>query len=230
MNSSSLEKRLSTVLYADKLLEQLDFAKGDGLLPAIVQDVITGEVLMQAYVNREALALTLDSAKVTFYSRSRQQLWCKGETSGNFLQAISISADCDNDSLLIMAKPMGPTCHTGATTCWHSHWNKPFINQLSELIQGRHQQFNDEKQQGLNEPDKIAAASYTASLFACGTKRMAQKVGEEGLETALAAATHDKEELINEAADLMFHLMVLLEDQNLSIYDVQQRLYDRHQR
>ncbi|MBV7314396.1 bifunctional phosphoribosyl-AMP cyclohydrolase/phosphoribosyl-ATP diphosphatase HisIE [Shewanella sp. NIFS-20-20] len=209
----------TAIQYEANLMEQLDFNKGDGLLPAIVQDVISGQVLMQAYINRDALAQTLASGKVTFYSRSRQQLWVKGESSGNFLDAVSISADCDNDSLLIMAQPVGPTCHTGATSCWHTEYSKPFTNQLSALIHRRK----------LAMASADESQSYTSALFASGSKRIAQKVGEEGVETALAGATGDSQELVNEAADLLFHLMVLLEDQQLSLEDVQQRLYQRHQ-
>ena len=198
-------------------LKQLDWDKQQGLLPAVVQDFHSGKVLMLGYMNREALDVTLSKGLVTFYSRSKQRLWTKGESSGNLLQLVSIGVDCDNDSLLLQAAPLGPTCHKGTDSCWDNpacgevH---PFINRLQSLIASR-------KEEDPNE-------SYTASLFQRGTKRIAQKVGEEGLETALAAATHDREELVNEASDLLYHLLVLLEDQQLSLDDIHANLAKRH--
>ncbi|MCE9678616.1 bifunctional phosphoribosyl-AMP cyclohydrolase/phosphoribosyl-ATP diphosphatase HisIE [Shewanella sp. AS1] len=193
---------------------QLDWDKQQGLLPAVVQNHLTGKVLMLGYMDKAALEKTLSSQKVTFYSRSKQRLWTKGETSGHTLDLISIDSDCDNDSLLVQAIPNGPTCHLQRESCWPDGEAHPFIDNLAQLIASRKGQ--------------DAKSSYTAYLFERGTKRIAQKVGEEGLETALAAATHDKEELINEASDLMYHLLVLLEDQQLSLADISANLLKRH--
>jgi len=179
---------------------QLDWEKTDGLLPVVVQHAVSGEVLMLGYMNQEALAQTLDSKKVTFFSRTKQRLWTKGESSGNFLNVVSVTPDCDNDTLLVLANPVGPTCHLGTSSCFGdaSHqWL--FLYQLEQLLAERK----------TADPD----SSYTAKLYASGTKRIAQKVGEEGVETALAATVNDREELKNEASDLMYHLLVLLQDQ-----------------
>ncbi|PKM20609.1 MAG: bifunctional phosphoribosyl-AMP cyclohydrolase/phosphoribosyl-ATP diphosphatase [Gammaproteobacteria bacterium HGW-Gammaproteobacteria-15] len=188
------------------------------LLPAIVQHAISGKVLMQGYMNPEALQHTLQSGNVTFYSRSKQRLWTKGESSGNTLKLVSIDSDCDADSILVLALPQGPTCHVGTETCWHdNNANSPqlaFLYDLEQVI----------KQREGADP----ASSYTASLFAKGVKRIAQKVGEEGVESALAAMTGDKEELANEAADLIFHLLVLLRSQKLELNDVIKVLQQRH--
>lgn len=188
------------------------------LLPAIVQHAISGKVLMQGYMNPEALEHTLRSGNVTFYSRSKQRLWTKGESSGNTLQLVSVDSDCDADSILVLALPQGPTCHTGTETCWHDNSaNSPqlaFLYDLEQVIKSR---------EG-SDP----ASSYTASLFAKGVKRIAQKVGEEGVESALAAMAGDKEELANEAADLIFHLLVLLRSQKLALNDVIKVLQQRH--
>ncbi|QYJ80912.1 bifunctional phosphoribosyl-AMP cyclohydrolase/phosphoribosyl-ATP diphosphatase HisIE [Shewanella aegiceratis] len=192
----------------------LDWDKQQGLLPAVVQNHLTGKVLMLGYMNQDALAQTLASGKVTFFSRSKQRLWTKGETSGNTLDLIAIDSDCDNDSLLVQVIPNGPTCHLERESCWPDGEAHPFIDNLANLIASRRGQ--------------DAKSSYTAHLFERGTKRIAQKVGEEGLETALAAATHDKEELINEASDLIYHLLVLLEDQDLSLKDITANLLARH--
>jgi phosphoribosyl-AMP cyclohydrolase / phosphoribosyl-ATP pyrophosphohydrolase len=189
------------------------------LLPAIVQHAISGKVLMQGYMNPSALSQTLQTGNVTFYSRSKQRLWIKGESSGNTLTLVSIDSDCDADSLLILALPQGPTCHVGTETCWHdNNANSPqlaFLYDLEQVIKSR---------QGADP-----ASSYTASLFAKGVKRIAQKVGEEGVESALAAMAGDKEELANEAADLLFHLLVLLRSQKLELNDVVRVLQQRHQ-
>lgn len=188
------------------------------LLPAIVQHAISGKVLMQGYMNPAALKQTLDSGKVTFFSRSKQRLWTKGESSGHTLKLVSIDSDCDADSLLVLAMPQGPTCHVGTESCWHDNSaNSPqlsFLYELEQVIQSR---------EGADPQ-----SSYTASLFAKGVKRIAQKVGEEGVESALAAMAGDKEELANEAADLMFHLLVLLRSQKLELNDVIQVLKQRH--
>lgn len=199
-------------------LEQLKWP-ADGLLPLIVQHAVSGKVLMQGFANSEALALTLQTGRVTFFSRSKNRLWTKGESSGHFLKLQSLSADCDRDSLLALALPDGPTCHVGTETCWHdAKSNAPalsFLTDLETVIASR--QHADPK------------SSYTASLFARGVKRIAQKVGEEGVESALAAMAGDRDELKNEAADLIFHLLVLLRSQDLQLNDVIDVLKARHQ-
>ncbi|KFK97868.1 MULTISPECIES: bifunctional phosphoribosyl-AMP cyclohydrolase/phosphoribosyl-ATP diphosphatase HisIE [unclassified Serratia (in: enterobacteria)] len=196
---------------------QLDWVKTDNLLPVIVQHAVSGEVLMLGYMNQEALAVTEQSGKVTFFSRTKQRLWTKGESSGHFLNVVSMTPDCDNDTLLILANPIGPTCHLGHNSCFHpatSDWG--FLYQLEQLLAER----------------KTASpeSSYTAKLYASGTKRIAQKVGEEGVETALAATVNDREELTNEASDLIYHLLVLLQDQDLDLSKVIGRLRERHQK
>ncbi len=193
----------------------LDWAKTDGLIPAIVQDATSGQVLMLGCMNQEALAVTLDTSKVTFFSRSKGRLWTKGESSAHWLHLVDISTDCDSDALLVLARPDGPTCHRGTVSCFsplEHKWN--FLRSLEVLIQSR-RHANPE-------------TSYTAQLFARGTKRIAQKVGEEGVETALAATVKDKEELKNEAADLVYHLLVLLADADLELTDVIDTLRARH--
>lgn len=195
--------------------DQLDWEKTDNLMPVIVQHAISGEVLMLGYMNPEALTQTEQSTKVTFYSRTKQRLWTKGETSGNFLNVVSITPDCDNDTLLILANPVGPTCHLGNSSCFketHHDWH--FLYQLEQLLAERK----------TADPD----SSYTAKLYASGTKRIAQKVGEEGVETALAATVHDRVELTNEASDLIYHLLVLLQDQDLDLSAVIGNLRGRH--
>ncbi len=196
------------------LTARIDWDKQQGLVPAVVQNHLSGKVLMLGYMDKAALAKTLGTGNVTFYSRSKQRLWTKGETSGNTLKLVTLDIDCDNDSLLVQALPAGPTCHLGRESCWPNDNAHPFINNLASLIASRKGQASD--------------SSYTASLFERGTKRIAQKVGEEGLETALAAATNDKDELINEASDLIYHLLVLLEDQQLALDDVVDNLRQRH--
>ena len=190
--------------------KQLDWQKVDNLMPVIIQHYVSGEVLMLGYMNQEALTQTQTSGKVTFYSRTKQRLWTKGETSGNFLNVVSISTDCDNDTLLILVYPIGPTCHTGTNSCFNNNQTEwGFLYDLEQLL-------------------GAPKSSYTAKLYHDGTKRIAQKVGEEGVETALAATVHDKEELKNESADLIYHLLVLLQDQNLSMQDVIAILKARH--
>jgi phosphoribosyl-ATP pyrophosphohydrolase/phosphoribosyl-AMP cyclohydrolase len=195
---------------------QLDWEKTDHLLPVIVQHAVSGEVLMLGYMNQAALAATEQSGKVTFFSRTKQRLWTKGESSGHFLKVVSITPDCDNDTLLILANPIGSTCHLGNSSCFHpasSDWG--FLYQLEQLLASRK----------TASPD----SSYTAKLYASGTKRIAQKVGEEGVETALAATVNDRAELTNEAADLIYHLLVLLQDQELDLSTVIGRLRERHE-
>lgn len=198
-------------------LAQLDWQKVDNLMPVIIQNAISGDVLMLGYMDKAALEMTLNSDKVTFYSRTKQRLWTKGETSGNFLKLVDIYPDCDNDTLLILAHPIGPTCHNGTESCFapaQSQWG--FLYELENLLRERKSA----------SPD----SSYTAQLYASGTKRIAQKVGEEGVETALAATVNDREELKNEASDLLYHLMVLLQDQSLSLSDVIDCLQKRHKK
>ncbi|ATM74521.1 bifunctional phosphoribosyl-AMP cyclohydrolase/phosphoribosyl-ATP diphosphatase [Serratia fonticola] len=196
---------------------KLDWAKTDNLMPAIVQHAVSGEVLMLGYMDQAALDVTEQTGKVTFFSRTKQRLWTKGESSGNFLNVVSITPDCDNDTLLILANPIGPTCHLGNDSCFHpasSDWG--FLYQLEQLLASRK----------TASPD----SSYTAKLYASGTKRIAQKVGEEGVETALAATVNDREELTNEASDLIYHLLVLLQDQELDLSKVIDRLRERHEK
>ena len=195
---------------------KLAWDKMDNLLPAIVQDALSGKVLMQGYMDQDALAKTLETGKVTFFSRSKQRLWTKGETSGNTLDLVSVACDCDQDSLLVLANPNGPTCHTGVESCWFDG-NTPaftFLADLERVLAAR--------------KDADPKSSYTASLYNKGIKRIAQKVGEEGVETALAATVHDKEELKNEAADLLYHLTVLLHASDMSLNDALSVLRERH--
>ena len=201
-------------------LTQLDWNKdGTGLLPAVVQDYQTGRVLMLAYMNRAALEKTLATEQVTFFSRSKQRLWTKGETSGNFLQLVDIHVDCDQDTLLITANPVGPACHTGTLTCFG---NEPvtlaeelsFLNRLDSVLA---QRISDSPE-----------GSYTARIWSQGLTRMAQKVGEEGVEVALAAVTQTEDRLLSESADLLFHLMLLLKNKNLSLTTVVNELKQRH--
>lgn len=187
---------------------RLDWTKGDGLLPAIVQHVQTGEVLMLGYMNAEALDVTQRTGHVTFFSRSKQRLWTKGESSGHVLALQSIRVDCDADTLLVQALPHGPTCHTGTSSCFGDEVCPPlgFLAELDALVAQRHA----ERPEG----------SYTTRLFEGGVRRIAQKVGEEGVETALAGVAQGDEELLGEAADLLFHLSVLLRARGLSLTDV----------
>lgn len=200
-------------------IDSLDWNKGNGLLPAIVQDVSTGRVLMLGYMNREALRVTLAERRVTFYSRSKQRLWTKGETSGHFLHLSDVAVDCDADTLLITAHPDGPTCHNGTDSCFGdaietSASRMAFLPQLEAVIQ---QRISDRPE-----------GSYTARLWSEGTTRMAQKVGEEGVEVALAAVTQSDDKLVGEAADLLFHLTLLLKSRQLSLSQVIQELERRH--
>jgi phosphoribosyl-ATP pyrophosphohydrolase/phosphoribosyl-AMP cyclohydrolase len=199
-------------------VEELAWEKMGGLVPAIVQDALDGRVLMQGFMNPEALDLTLESGRVTFWSRSRQQLWTKGETSKNFLDLVDIHVDCDRDCLLVQARPEGPTCHLGTDSCFDGEDKVfpelAFLTELQQLIKTREE----------NRP----AGSYTTSLFESGIKRIAQKVGEEGVETALSAVAGDDEELLNESADLIYHLLVLLRSRNLELGSLIEVLRLRH--
>jgi phosphoribosyl-AMP cyclohydrolase / phosphoribosyl-ATP pyrophosphohydrolase len=194
--------------------DSLDWNKQGGLLPAIIQDANTLQVLMLGYMNREALVATQKDRQVTFYSRSKQRLWKKGETSGHVLSVINIEADCDNDTLLIQAIPAGPTCHLNRASCFEAA-PENFIGKLDALL--------EQRQQAMPE------GSYTTKLFQSGVRRIAQKVGEEGVETALAAVAQDEKDLLNEASDLVYHLMVLLRSRSLNWNAVQENLKQRHQ-
>ena len=199
-------------------LNKLAWEKMDGLLPCIVQDAFSAQVLMQGYMDKAALEKTFDTQKVTFFSRSKQRLWTKGETSGNTLELKSISADCDEDSLLVLVKPNGPACHTGTTSCWFDGElpTMSFVAELEQVLSAR--------------KSADPSSSYTAELYSKGIKRIAQKVGEEGVETALAATVKDLDELKNESADLLYHLIVLLQASDLSLQDSIEVLQKRHQK
>lgn len=198
----------------------IDFAKGDGLVPAVIQDEATGKVLMLGYMNQEAYEKTVKEKIVTFFSRSKNRLWTKGETSNNFLHVKDILLDCDGDTLLIKAQPDGPTCHTGKDTCWFevNKGSTAFIDHLRKVIKDRK-----------NNPSD---ASYTASLFKKGTAKVAQKVGEEGVEIVIEAMKPDspenKELFLGEAADLLFHYLVLLEHKGFELDEVVDVLRKRH--
>jgi phosphoribosyl-ATP pyrophosphohydrolase/phosphoribosyl-AMP cyclohydrolase len=200
-------------------LPNLDWGKGSGLLPAVVQHARTGVLLMLGYMNQQALRATLEGGRVTFFSRSRNVLWTKGETSGNFLEAVAVSADCDGDTILVQALPSGPVCHKGSATCFPEALKSDaerlaFLGQLEMVI----------AQRIAGQPD----GSYTARLHAEGPRRMAQKVGEEGVELALAAATGDDAEVLAESADLLYHMTLLLRQRGLSLAAVVEELERRH--
>lgn len=196
----------------------IDFGKMDGLVPAIVQDALTGKILMQGYMNEEALEKTKETGMVTFFSRSKNRLWTKGETSGNFMELVSILVDCDGDAFLIKANPKGPVCHTGADTCFNEFNDSKtgFIDQLRAIIKDRK-----------NNPSE---KSYTASLFSKGINKIAQKVGEEAVEIVIEAKDDNKELFLGEAADLLFHYLILLEAKGYELDEVMQVLIDRHKK
>lgn len=194
--------------------QKIDFSKQNGLVPCVIQDAVTNKVLMLGYMNEEAYEKTLREKKVTFYSRSKQRLWTKGETSGNFLHLKEILIDCDGDTLLIKVHPQGPACHTGADTCFNetnSEWN---ISTLEQIVDDRKR-----------NPKK---GSYTTSLFESGINKIAQKVGEEAVELVIEAKDNNKELFLNEAADLMYHYLVLLKEKGFSLQDVNAVLRKRH--
>lgn len=203
---------------AESIISRINWDKVDGLVPAIVQDFQSSQVLMMGYMNQDALKKTFETEQVTFFSRTKERLWTKGETSGNVLQLKNIALDCDDDTLLVKVNPIGPTCHLGTTTCFDGDKQEEsqmvWLSQLEKLLGERKDA----------DPD----SSYTASLYARGTKRISQKVGEEGVEVALAATSGDKAELVCESADLIYHLLVLLQDQGLSMNDVVNKLKERH--
>ena len=195
---------------------KIDFNKNaDGLVPAIIQDATTQKVLMLGYMNAEALASTQTSGEVTFFSRTKNRLWTKGEESGNFLELVSIKEDCDQDTLLIQVNPQGPTCHKGTDTCWEESNTSSFgfLSTLGNTIKERKEN---------NEDD-----SYVASLFRLGINKIAQKVGEEAVETIIEAKDSDDELFLSESADLLFHYLILLEAKGFSLKDIEQRLASR---
>jgi phosphoribosyl-ATP pyrophosphohydrolase/phosphoribosyl-AMP cyclohydrolase len=191
-----------------KDIGSVNFARGNGLVPAVVQDVLTLQVLMLAYMDEAALKETLDSGEATFFSRSRGRLWRKGETSGNRLKVVSVTPDCDGDTLLVRVEPLGPACHKNTTSCFGAE-DAPGVGRLGRLERTI-------AKRALADP----LESWTAKLLAAGPKRAAQKVGEEGVETALAGASGDSEELCNESADLLYHLLVLLKSRGVAFSDV----------
>ena len=203
---------------------EIDFNKMDGLVPAIIQDAQTDKVLTLGFMNEEAYKKTVETGKVTFWSRTRNTLWTKGETSGNFLNVVEILNDCDQDTLLIKANPVGPVCHTGADTCWNEkNPHKPanskdnallFLSELQDFIEKRH--------------EEMPEGSYTTSLFKDGLNRMAQKVGEEALELVIEACNGTNERMIYEGSDMLYHLIVLLTSKGLRIEDMAAELRERH--
>lgn len=197
-------------------IEDIDFSKENGLVAAIIQDAQTAKVLMLGYMNKEAVEKTLETNKVTFFSRSKQRLWTKGETSSNFLNLVSIAIDCDKDALLVKVNPDGPTCHKGDDTCWEDENvdDMQFLNYLTEVIQKRRQ----------SDPSE----SYTAKLFSKGINKVAQKVGEEAVEVVIEAKDDNDDLFLNESADLLFHYMMLLEAKGFSLSSVIEVLKERH--
>ena len=195
---------------------KINFEKLNGLVPSIIVDSSTNQVLMLGFMNREALTETIEKKKVVFYSRTKKKLWLKGETSGNYLNVVSMTDDCDNDSLLIYAKPDGPTCHTGTYSCFAEvdSENSLFLDYLYKLV----------KQRKIELPDN----SYTTKLFNKGSDKIIQKVGEESVETVIAAKNRDREEIINETSDLIFHLFVMLAEQGIEFSDIVKNLQNRH--
>lgn len=192
----------------------IDFNKSDGLVPVIIQDEHTLEVLMLGYMNQEAYNKTIKENIVTFFSRSKNRLWTKGETSNNFLHVKSIALDCDNDTLLIKVKPDGPTCHTGSRSCFNTEYNQNFILQLEQIINDRYENPKE--------------GSYVNKLREKGLNKIAQKVGEEAVETVIAALAQTETDMINESSDLVFHLIVLLREKGLSLETIAKNLESRH--
>ena len=198
-----------------KAFQDFNLSKtGDGLLPVIVQDAVTLKVLMLGYMNREAYEKTLAEGRVTFYSRTRRCLWTKGETSGRFLLVEEMYEDCDADTLLIKAKPIGPTCHRGTTACFDTPENEGFIRTLQQVIQQRHRDMPE--------------GSYTTRLFIKGVKKIAQKVGEEAVESVVEAVDGNRDRFVYEASDLMYHLLVLMEQMGVTLADMENELALRH--
>lgn len=194
----------------------LDFDKMNGLVPAIIQDAATAKVLMLGFMNKEAYDKTVETGKVTFFSRTKNRLWTKGEESGNFLNVVSMKADCDEDTLLIKVHPVGPVCHTGTDTCWGEKNEEPvlFLKELQDFIDKRHAEMPE--------------GSYTTSLFQSGINKIAQKVGEEAVETVIEACNGTNDRLLYEGSDLLYHLIVLLTSKGYRIEDLAQELIQRH--
>ncbi len=199
-------------------IEEINFNKMAGLVPAVIVDHLSLQVLMTGFMNREALEKTIESGKVTFFSRTKGRLWTKGETSGNFLKVKGIIPDCDDDTLLVKVSPAGPVCHTGTHTCFGEGEARPlnFLSDLFDLIEARKKEMPE--------------GSYTTKLFSQGSDRIIQKVGEEAVEVVIAAKNHDKKEVINESADLLFHLLVMLSEQGIDPAEVIGTLISRHNR
>jgi phosphoribosyl-AMP cyclohydrolase / phosphoribosyl-ATP pyrophosphohydrolase len=202
-------------------LDALKFDPATGLIPAIVQDAYTGRVLMLGYMNRESLQITIDSGRVTFFSRSRNEIWTKGDTSGNFLQLVSLTDDCDQDTILVKARPDGPTCHTGMESCFDAgsagpkpETGAPFLAYLEAFLRERKR--------------TMPEGSYTSNMFAKGLDKIAQKVGEEAVETVIAAKNDDEKEFIYEASDLLFHLTLLLVEKEIPFEALIDELRRRH--
>ncbi|MCW9708032.1 bifunctional phosphoribosyl-AMP cyclohydrolase/phosphoribosyl-ATP diphosphatase HisIE [Fodinibius salsisoli] len=200
-------------------IDSLDFSKGDGLIPAIIQDADNFQVLMLGYMNKEAVEMTLSKGRVTFYSRSKQRLWTKGETSENYLELVDLQQDCDDDTLLVLAHPQGPTCHTGHQSCFFQKDFTPkdnlrFLAKLETLIQSRKQE--------------LPEGSYTTSLFQDGIDEIAQKVGEEAVETIIEAKNDNPDDFKDEVSDLLYHLLVLLTEKELPLAQIIERLEERH--
>lgn len=199
-------------------IDKINFSKGDGLVPVIVQDAQTQKVLMLGYANVESLQKTIETGLMTFYSRSKQRLWTKGEESGHFLEVISLALDCDQDTILAKVHPVGPVCHTGTDTCWsEKNEDSNFLYQLENIVEQRKKEFN-------------VTNSYVASLFAKGINKIAQKVGEEAVELVIESKDNNDDLFINEAADLLFHYLILLNAKGFEMNDVLEILKSRHQK
>lgn len=192
----------------------IDFSKSNGLVPVVIQDDQTLEVLMLGYMNEEAFLKTREEGKVTFFSRTKNRLWTKGEESGNFLYVKSLHIDCDNDTLLIKVNPVGPTCHTGSRSCFQTEYNRNFLFKLADIINDRY--------------SNPVEGSYVNRLRGKGLNKIAQKVGEEGVETVIAALNETEADFINEASDLVFHLLVLLKEKEISLDTIAKNLESRH--
>ena len=195
-------------------MKQINFEKGNGLVPAVIQDNVTSQVLMVGFMNEEALEKTMKEGRVTFYSRSKNRLWTKGETSGNYLTVKDITTDCDSDSILVLVDPAGPVCHTGTRSCFNNDSARGFYYRLEQIINQR--------------IEENAVDSYTGKIFRQGINKAAQKVGEEAVELIIEAKDNNPELFINEAADLLYHLLILLKIKGISILEIEEILNDRH--
>ena len=217
---------MATYIYFENMIMNIDFNKNqDGLIPAIIQDSITKTVLMLGYMDQEAYNKTMDTKKVTFYSRTKKRLWTKGEESGNFLNLVDIKLDCDNDTLLVFVNPVGPTCHKGTDTCWGEE-NKTefgFLSELERIIQNR-----KEQAEGIIPIPEGVKPSYVSSLFKSGINKVAQKVGEEAVEVVIEAKDDNDDLFKNESADLLFHYLILLQAKGYRLQDIEAVLRARH--